>query len=125
MYRRIVLAVDPDGLAESVLPVLATLARRSGGQVFIVGAAKSSDAHELREALDKHVQEATDELTAAGINAQGEVRQVPEESSVAEAIVSACHEHAADLVALGSHGRGSLAALIEGSIGRQVLSRLE
>jgi len=32
MYRRIVLAVDPEGLAESVLPTVATLARRSGGR---------------------------------------------------------------------------------------------
>jgi len=125
MYRRIVLAVDPDGLAESVLPVLATLARRSGGDVFIVGAAKSSEAQGLREALGKHVQEAADELTAAGINVHGEVRQVREESSVAEVIVSACHEYAADLVALGSHGRGSLAALIEGSVGRQALTHLD
>src|SRR5579864_4790721 len=125
MYRRIVLAVDPDGLAESVLPVLATLARRSGGEVFIVGAAKSSEAQDVKETLDRHVQEATAELTAAGINAHGEVRLVPEVSSVAEVIVSACHEHAADLVALGSHGHGSLAALIEGSIGRQVLAKVE
>lgn len=125
MYRRILLAVDPDGLAESVLPILATLARRSGGEVFIVGAANSSEAQDRQDALHKHVQEATDELTAAGIKAHGEVRPVPEESSVAEVIVGACHEHAADLVALGSHGRGSLAALIEGSVGRQVLTRLE
>jgi hypothetical protein len=29
MYRRIVLAVDPEGLAESVLPIVAALARPS------------------------------------------------------------------------------------------------
>ncbi len=125
MYRRIVLAVDPDGLAESALPILAALARRGGGEVFIVGAAKSGEPPERRAALDKHVKEAAEELTAAGINAHGEVRHVPEESSVAEAIVAACHERAADLVALGSHGRGNLAALVEGSVGRQVLSKLE
>jgi hypothetical protein len=43
MYRRIVLAVDPEGLAESVLPIVAALARRGGGEVFVVGAAKAGD----------------------------------------------------------------------------------
>jgi hypothetical protein len=43
MYRRIVLAVDPEGLAESVLPIVAALARRGGAEVFGVGAAKAGD----------------------------------------------------------------------------------
>jgi hypothetical protein len=41
MYRRIVLAVDPEGLAECVLPIVAALARRGGGEVFVIGAAKA------------------------------------------------------------------------------------
>ena len=125
MYRRIVLAVDPEGLAESVLPILGTLARRSGGEVFVVGAAKASDLPEHRAALEKHVREAAGELNAAGVTAHGEVRQVAEDSSAAAEIVATCHERAADLVALGSHGRGNIAALLEGSVGRQVLSQVE
>ena len=125
MYRKIVLAVDPDGLAESVLPIVATLARRGGGEVFVVGAAKAGDRPEQRASLEKHVREAVDDLHAAGVRASGEVRPVAEESSAAAEIVAACRERAADLVALGSHGRGNLAALLEGSIGRQVLSRVE
>lgn len=125
MYRRIVLAVDPEGLAESVLPIVAALARRGGGEVFVVGAAKAGDPPEQRAALEKHVREASSELNAAGVTAHGEVRQVAEDSSAAAEIVAACHERAADLVALGSHGRGNIAALFEGSVSRQVLSRVE
>ena len=125
MYRRIVLAVDPEGLAESVLPIVAALARRGGGEVFVVGAAKADDPPEQRAALEKHVREASGELNAAGVTAHGEVRQVAEDSSAAAEIVAACHERAADLVALGSHGRGNIAALFEGSVSRQVLSRVE
>ncbi|GEM_PF-700627 len=125
MYRRILLAVDPEGLAESVLPIVAALARRSGGEVFALAAAKASDTPEQRATLQKHVQEATSKLKAAGITAHGEVRQVAEESTVASEIVAVCHERKADLVALGSHGRGSIAALLEGSVGRQVLSRVD
>lgn len=66
MYRRIVLAVDPEGLAESVLPVVAALARRGGGEVLVVGAAKAGDPPEQRAALEKHVREAAGELNAAG-----------------------------------------------------------
>ncbi|MGA7912074.1 MAG: universal stress protein [Candidatus Dormiibacterota bacterium] len=125
MYRRIVLAVDPEGLAESVLPLVAALARRSGGEVFVVGAAKASDPPEHRAALEKQVREASGELNAAGVTAHGEVRHVAGDSSAAAEIVAACGERAADLVALGSHGRGNIAALLEGSVGRQVLSQVE
>lgn len=124
MYRRIVLAVDPEGLAESVLPVLATLARRSGGQVFVVGTAPADDPTE-KAGLEKNVGEAVSELTEAGVSAQGEVRQVAEGSSAATEIVAACRELSPDLVALGSHGHGNVAALIEGSVSRQVLSKVE
>jgi nucleotide-binding universal stress UspA family protein len=125
MYRRIVLAVDPEGLAESVLPIVAALARRGGGEIFVVGAARAGDPPERRAALEKYVRDAAAELNAAGVMAHGEVRQTAEGSSAAEEIVAACHERAADLVALGSHGRGNIAALLEGSVGRQVLSRVE
>lgn len=74
MYRKIVLAVDPDGLADSVLPILATLARLSGGQVFVLGAPKSGEAPERLAALERHVRNAASELTEAGMNARGEVR---------------------------------------------------
>jgi nucleotide-binding universal stress UspA family protein len=125
MYRRIVLAADPEGLAESALPIVATLARRSGGEVFVVGAAKVGDSAEERAALEKHVREAVEKLKAAGVTAQGEVRQVTAESSAAQQIIAACQERAADLVALGSRGRGNIAAFVEGSVGRQVLSQIE
>jgi len=113
MYRRIVLAVDPEGLAESVLPIVAALARRGGGEVFVIGAAKAGDPPEQRAALEKHVREATGELNAAGVTVHGEVRQVAEDSSAAAEIVAACNERAADRVALGSHGRGNIAALFQ------------
>ena len=71
------------------------------------------------------MREAADELIATGVSAQGEVRRVAEKSSAAAEIVAACHERAADLVALGSHGRGNIAALLEGGVGRQVLSQVE
>ena len=125
MYRRIVLAVDPEGLAESVLPIVAALARRGGGEVFVVGAAKAGDPPAQRAALEKHVGDASAELNAAGVTAHGEVRQVAANSTAAAEIVAACRERAADLVALGSHGRGNLTALLEGSVSRQVLSQVE
>jgi hypothetical protein len=59
VYRRIVLAVDPEGLAESVLPIVAALARRGGGEVFVIGAAKAGDPPEQRAALEQHVREAS------------------------------------------------------------------
>lgn len=125
MYRRILLAMDPEGLAESVLPIVAALARRSGGEVFVVGAEKADDPPEQRAALEKQVQVTTDELNAARVKALGEIRQVAEDSSAGEVIVAACREREADLVALGSHGRGNIAAILDGSVGRQVLSQLE
>ena len=69
MYRKIMLPVDPQGLAESVLPIVAALARKSGGQVFVVGVSDADDSSERRAAVEDHVRRATDELRAAGLAA--------------------------------------------------------
>ena len=125
MYRRILLAVDPEGLAESALPIVGALARRSGGEVFVVGVTTTGDLPAQRAALDAQVRQIADELKAAGIKAVRELREAKEGSSVPAEIVAACRERGADLVALGSHGRGSVGTLVQGSVGRQVLSKVD
>ena len=45
------------GSTLSARPIVAALARRGGGEVFVVGAAKAGDPPEQRAALEKHVRE--------------------------------------------------------------------
>lgn len=119
------LAVDPEGLAESAVPIVAALARKSGGQVYVVGVTDGDDPSQRRAAVEDHVRRATEELTAAGLAVQGEVRHAPAGSSAAAEIVTAARARGADLVALGSHGHGSVAALVLGSTGRRVAAEIE
>ncbi len=100
MYRRILLAIDGHGLAENGLPVVAALAHQSHGQVLVVAASG---------AAAERVDDAVRRLQRTNVSARGEVlathaRQVP------RLIADAATRMGADLVALGSHGRGRASA---------------
>jgi nucleotide-binding universal stress UspA family protein len=122
--RRILVALDREGRAESALPVVIALARRSLAEVVILSI---RDAETDQEPAGPWAQAATavvGRLEAEGVRARADVvssrgRPVP------AVIVDAAHRLRADLVALGSRGRGDLAGLLLGSVGHRVAARLD
>src|SRR5690242_10299207 len=116
MYRRIVLALDPDGRAESALPVVAALARSSLAEVVVLSVGNVGTGATPSEAAAR--------LEAEGVRARAEV-VAAHDQPVAAVIVEAAHRVRADLVALGSHGRGDLGGLLLGSVGHRVAARLD
>jgi len=124
-YRRILLATDPDGLAERAVPIAGALAREVGGEVFLVGVCAAGDPPERCQAVRERVRAASEELATAGVKVDSEIRQAAGDKSVGDEIVAASLERGADLVALGSHGRGDMLALIRGSVAQEVAAAIE
>jgi nucleotide-binding universal stress UspA family protein len=118
MYRRILLALDPEGHADAALPVVVALARRSLGQVVVLSVGEAET--DLAPAAAGVVAG----LESKGVLAHAEVVS-RHANPVASAIVEAAHRLRPDLVALGSRGRGDLAGLLLGSVGHRVTARLD
>jgi nucleotide-binding universal stress UspA family protein len=124
VYRTIVLALDRDGLAESAVPVVAALARSSLAQVVVLSV-RDAETDAAPAVVTAHAAAAAvARLEAEGVCARTEVLSV-HARPVAAVIVEAAHHLRADLVALGSRGRGDLAGLLLGSVGHRVAARLD
>ena len=124
-YQRILLAVDPEGLEEAAFPIVAALAEAGRGHVTLLAVSRTSDAAEHLDALQAHLQKAVAALEDAGVQAKAELRQAAAGSSIADEITAAAELDRADLVALGSHGHGALAAVFVGSVGREVSAKVQ
>jgi len=120
MYKRVLVAVDRRGLADHALPAVAALARQSLGEVLVVS---QPDTAETPEAASSRVRDVVRRLEAAGVAARGEVLPTHTQP-VARLIGQAARDEGADLVALGSRGRGDLAGLFLGSVGHQVAAQV-
>ena len=120
MYSKILLAVDAGGVAESVVPAVASLARRAGATVIAVNVRGLDSSAETTRAAGATVDAVVAELRDAGVAAQGQVRTAI--GAPAREIVAAATEAGADLIAMGSRGRGDLTGLLLGSTSHQVAS---
>ncbi|HXM58899.1 MAG TPA: universal stress protein [Candidatus Dormibacteraeota bacterium] len=123
MYRKILVGLDRQGRAEQALPVVAALARRSLAEVVLLHVRAAGANGELPGAADVRLAAVVDRLEAEGVRAHAEVLATA--LPVPRAIVDAARRLGADLVALGSHGRGDLAGLVLGSVGHRVAARLD
>ncbi len=118
MFNTILLAIDSEGLAEGTIPVVAALAKRSPAPVVVLHVRDGFDPRERDEASEL-VDTAAGQLRALGVDAVGQVRRVAG-GSLGRAIAEAVDELEADLVAIGSRGRGDLAGMLLGSVGHEV-----
>jgi nucleotide-binding universal stress UspA family protein len=127
MYERVLVAVDHSEVSERVLAAARDLALLSKGQVWVlhlrereviprmglVPAEAESDA-------EAEVAAAVDELTAAGVTAHGVIRDTVFGHAARE-ITDDAREHQADVIVMGSRGRGDLSGLVLGSTAHKVI----
>jgi nucleotide-binding universal stress UspA family protein len=122
--KRIVVAVDGSEHADRALRMGIDLAGRFGAEVRVVSVVEPTylppEPYGLAEQVDKATREEAARLVAAavksvsdaGVSAKGDVL----DGSPADAVARLADECGADLVVVGSRGRGALGRLFLGSV---------
>ena len=127
MYKSLLVAVDHSEITERVLAAARDLATLSHGEVWVLhlrerevlpraGLIASESTDEAQAAVDT----AVNELAKAGITAHGTVRNTIFGHAARE-IIEDAKERDADVIVMGSRGRGDLTGLLLGSTAHKVI----
>jgi nucleotide-binding universal stress UspA family protein len=126
--RRILLATDLTGASEVATDWAFALAERDGADLLVVSVI---DPHELRQESQRtglrwdqvrdRRQAAAQELVVRGRPTGINVSCLVWTGDPGESIVSAAEAEAADLIVVGTHGRGTIGRLLLGSVSEHVV----
>ena len=128
MYDKILVAVDYSEISDRAVLAARDLALLSKGEVWVLHLRERElatrttvvVADETMDQAQASVAAIVDKLTAAGVKAHGEVRNTMFGYAGRE-IVDDAIQHGADVIVMGSRGRGDLAGLILGSTAHKVI----
>lgn len=128
VYDKILVAVDHSEMSDRAVVAARDLAVLSKGQVWVlhlrereIGAKTGVlPADETTDDANAAVAACVDVLTRAGVKAHGEVRNTIFGYAARE-IVNDAREIGADVIVMGSRGRGDIAGLLLGSTAHKVI----
>jgi nucleotide-binding universal stress UspA family protein len=128
MYDKILVAVDHSEISDRAVVAARDLAVLSNGEVWVLHlreretGAKTGQlvTDETTDDANAAVAAAVDVLAQAGVKAHGEVRNTIFGYAAREIIIDA-GEVNADVIVMGSRGRGDLAGLLLGSTAHKVI----
>jgi nucleotide-binding universal stress UspA family protein len=128
MYDKILVAVDHSEMSDRAVLAARDLAVLSKGEIWVLHlreremGAKTGVLRidETTEDADAQVAASVEVLTEAGVKAHGEVRNTIFGYAARE-IVNDASEVDADVIVMGSRGRGDLAGLLLGSTAHKVI----
>lgn len=117
--QRVLVPLDGSARADGIVPPLAHLLGGRLDEVVLLRVLSPRDPPDAREGVRQHLAVVRGELEGLGARVTTVVRT----GDPAREILAAMNEHAPDVVALSSHGRGGLSRLIRGSVAERVLRR--
>lgn len=123
MYRRVLIAADPQGLVAGAAPAVAELAEPQAARVRLVTVGARADHAGSAAAVEDVLRPLSQELEARHLPVDVERRLVDREG-VAEAIADAARAFEADLIVIGSHHHGDVAGFFVGSVGNALAARV-
>jgi len=128
-FSKIMVAIGDDPVAEHAAEVGVELARAVGGKIALVcvvdrtiadTAAPEIPREDLMDEARGHARQVITVLTERLVP-DGSAAIFSPEGVPAEEIVKAAEEWSADLVVIGSHGRGALGRVLLGSVAESVM----
>jgi nucleotide-binding universal stress UspA family protein len=127
MYDKVLAAIDHSEVSERVLAAARDLALLSKGEVWVVHLREREVLPRLglvpaesQDEAEAAVKSAADSLAQAGVRAHAVVRDTVFGYAARE-IIDDAREHEADVIVMGSRGRGDLAGLVLGSTAHKVI----
>ncbi len=139
--RSILVPLDGSAFGEAALPCAQELARTSGARLVLMQAVTPHHFEiDLAETRSPHLarlsEEYTEHATAAARSYLAQIQQrlsegglavryVVETGQAAEAILACARSNAIDIIALSTHGRSGVGALLLGSVANKVLHSAE
>jgi nucleotide-binding universal stress UspA family protein len=124
MTDRIVVPLDGSETAESILPQVRRLVRRSGAEVILARVEAPLPAENGAALLEAALQAATRYLEGVQAKLEGlglHARVVVRAGGVADGILGIVQSTGATLIAMATHGRTGLSRLLFGSVAERVL----
>ena len=130
-WSEIVVALDGSPAAEAILPPVSALALAFGARITLLrvlavqiagGYLPASRAEEWEREMheaERYLDRVRNRLRDRGLRTDSMVLTHP---SPARAICEVAHEVGADLVAMGTHGRGTIGSAVMGSVAQRVIS---
>ena len=126
MYEKVLAAVDHSEVSERVLAAARELASLSKGEVWVLHLREREVISrmglvptESETDAESAITSAVDSLTQAGVRAHAVVRDTIFGHAARE-IIEEARERGADVIVLGSRGRGDLTGLVLGSTAHKV-----
>jgi nucleotide-binding universal stress UspA family protein len=127
MYERLLVAVDHSDVSARILAAAKDLALLSKGKVWVLHLLEKEVIAQMGEVPSESDQEAAQPvrdgvnmLRQAGVDAEGEIRSTTFGHAAREILADA-KEHDADVIIMGSRGRGDLAGAVLGSTAHKVI----
>jgi nucleotide-binding universal stress UspA family protein len=127
MYDKVLVAIDHSDVSKRVLAAARDLALLSKGEVWVLHLREREVMPrsglvpvESQDHAEAEAKSAADWLTQAGVRARAVVRDTVFGYAARE-IIEDAREHGADVIVMGSRGRGDLAGLVLGSTAHKVI----
>jgi nucleotide-binding universal stress UspA family protein len=116
VFSRILVPLDGTPESNAALPAVRTMARATGGSVYLLQVLESAESAALAEEKLKRI---AAELAGNGLQVESAVRP----GRAADEILEQVREQAADLVVMRTRGRAGIERAITGSVAERLLSR--
>jgi nucleotide-binding universal stress UspA family protein len=122
MFNTILVRLDGSPESNASLPVARSLAKSSGGSIWLLRVATESalpDDHAATRAAGQSIERIARQLASSGV----EVHPVVREGNAAQEIIHLSRDVGADLIVMRTHGSSGLERAVFGSVSEEVLKK--
>lgn len=130
MYKKILVPTDSSEFSKRALEEAISLAKLTDGEVYLLNVAHSPESYwgytanygiEVNEEALKQLGKMAIDLTRSDVETSVPIHEMVRFGSPSIQVLEVAKEIDADLIVMGSHGRGFVAGALIGSVSQRVL----